>query len=174
MVAFLDACKRAGKVNKIGISAYCPRDVEMALERMPVDLVQAPLNLLDQRFLNNGTLASLRRRGVEVHVRSVFLQGVLLSDPDSLSAHFQRFRERLASVGHAAIKIGASRLALCLQFAMSQRDVDCVIVGVSSLVEWHQIVAAAGQPLSLPSNLAELASEDATLINPSLWPVRVK
>lgn len=170
LVAFLDACKRAGKVAKIGVSAYGPADVELALERMPVDLVQLPLNLLDQRVLHGGTLATLRRRGVEVHARSVFLQGVLLSDPEGLPAHFQRFRDRLAAVGHTAAKIGASRLALCLQFVISQRDVDCAIVGVSSLADWRQIVAAAGQTLSLPSDLAELASEDATLINPLLWP----
>lgn len=174
LVAFLDTCKRAGKVTKIGVSAYGPADVEMALERMPVDLVQLPLNLLDQRALSSGTLTSLRQRGVEVHVRSVFLQGVLLSTPDGLPAHFQQFRGRLAAVAQAAARIGTSRLALCLQFVMSQRDVDRVIVGVSSLADWREIVIAAEQILSLPADLAELASEDADLVNPSLWPASVQ
>lgn len=172
--SFLDSVKRAGKVSKIGVSVYGPAEVELALERMSVDLVQLPLNLLDQRVLRNGTLASLRRRGIEVHARSVFLQGVLLSDPDRLPSHFQRYCDRLVAVGQAAEAAGSSRLALCLRFVLEQPDIDCAVVGVTGLTEWHQIEEAARQTLRLPGDLAGLASNDGELINPSLWPPRAQ
>lgn len=170
--SFLDNIKQAGLVSKIGVSVYSPADVELALDRIPVDLVQLPLSLLDQRALQNGTLESLRRHGIEVHARSVFLQGVLLSDPDRLPSHFHPYRDRLVAVGRAAEAAGTERLAFCLRFVLEQRDVACAIVGVTGLTEWQQIAAATQQTVLWPGDLAGLASNQSELINPSLWPNR--
>jgi aryl-alcohol dehydrogenase-like predicted oxidoreductase len=73
-------------------------------------------------------------------------------------------------VGAAAEQAGLSRLALCLRFVLSQPVVDKVIVGVTSVEELQQIIAAATRESPLPEGLADLASDDADLLNPSLWP----
>jgi aryl-alcohol dehydrogenase-like predicted oxidoreductase len=163
--------KQAGTIAKIGISAYDRSQIDLALDRLPLDVVQVPVNLLDQRLLHDGTLDRLKRGNVEIHARSVFLQGVLLADPATLPAYFAPHLDRLYAVGTAAQRAGISRLALCLCFVLAQTYVDRVIVGVTSLAELDQIVeAASGTPL--PDGLGALASDARDLVNPSLWPAQ--
>jgi aryl-alcohol dehydrogenase-like predicted oxidoreductase len=170
LVAFLQQLKSAGTVAKIGVSAYDRHQIDMALDRLPVDAVQVPVNLLDQRLLQDGTLDRLKRRHVEVHARSAFLQGALLAEPSALPGHFAPYRDRLGGVGAAAARAGLSRLALCLRFVLDQPVIDRVIVGVTGIAELRQILAAAADETPLPDGLAALASDDPRLVNPALWP----
>ena len=170
LVALLAELKSVGTVARIGVSAYDPAQIELALDRLPLDAVQVPVNLLDQRLLRDGTLDRLKRRQVEVHVRSAFLQGALLAEPSALPGHFAPHRERLSAVGRAADRAGLSRLALCLRFVLDQPVVDRLIVGVTSVAELRQILAAATDATPLPDGLAALASDDPHLVNPALWP----
>lgn len=170
LVALLMELKRSGTVAKIGVSAYDRAQIEFAQAALPLDAVQVPLNLLDQRLLQDGTLARLRHENVEIHARSVFLQGVLLADPARLPGHFMRHLDRLQAVAAAAERARLSRLSLCLRFVLAQPAVDRVIVGVTSVEELQQIMAAATSESSLPDDLAGLASDDLNLVNPSLWP----
>jgi aryl-alcohol dehydrogenase-like predicted oxidoreductase len=170
LAAFLAELKHAGVVDKVGVSAYSRAQLDLAQAAMPLDAVQVPVNLMDQRLLRDGTLARLRRRQVEIHARSAFLQGALLAEPASLPSHFAPHFDRLRAVGAVAERSGLSRLTLCLRFVLEQPDVDSVIVGVTSAAELRQIIAAAADARPLPEGLAALAGDDPTLLDPSLWP----
>jgi len=169
LVALLEELRRAGTVVKIGVSAYDRAQIDLALDRLPLDAVQVPVNLLDQRLLQDGTLDRLKRRNVEVHARSAFLQGALLAEPTRLPGHFAPYLDRLRAVGVAAERAGLSRLTLCLRFVLDQPAIDRVIVGVTGVGELQQILAAAVDATPLPDGLATLASGDPRLVNPALW-----
>jgi aryl-alcohol dehydrogenase-like predicted oxidoreductase len=84
----LQAARAAGQVHRIGVSLYHPHEAEWLLAQgWDIDLVQVPYSVLDQRFAT--VLPQLAARGVEVHVRSAFLQGLLLREPASLPAFFR-------------------------------------------------------------------------------------
>lgn len=170
LVALLEDLKRAGLVAKIGVSAYDHAQIDLALGCLPLEAVQVPVNLLDQRLLLDGTLERLKRRNIEVHARSAFLQGALLADPSHLPPHFAAHRDRLRAVGEAARSAGLSRLALCLRFVLAQPLIDGAIVGVTSVEELRQIIEAATDGTELPPGLAALASDDLRLVDPSRWP----
>jgi aryl-alcohol dehydrogenase-like predicted oxidoreductase len=170
LVILLEELKSAGTVVKIGVSAYDRTQIDLALDRLALDAVQVPVNLLDQRLLRDGTLDRLKRRNVEVHARSAFLQGALLAEPTRLPGHFAPHLDRLRAVGVAAERAGLSRLALCLRFVLDQPAIDRVIVGVTGVAELKQILAAATDATPLPSGLTTLASDDPRLVNPALWP----
>lgn len=172
LVALLAELKAQGLVAKVGISAYDRGQIQTALDLLPLDIVQLPMNLLDQRLLRDGTLAKLKARNVELHARSAFLQGALLADPAALPAYFAPHRERLAAIGRCADAQGLSRLALCLRFLLERAEIDRVIVGVTGVAELQEILAAAAAATPLPAGLDRLASDDLALINPSLWPPR--
>jgi aryl-alcohol dehydrogenase-like predicted oxidoreductase len=169
LVAFLEDLKQTGIIGKIGVSAYDLAQIEIAQTVMSVDAVQVPLNLLDQRLLQDGTLERLKVGNVEVHARSAFLQGALLADPARLPRHFAPYREQLRAVAALADRAGLSRLSLCLRFVIAQPVVDRVIVGVTSVEELRQIVEAARTPAALPEGLTNMACRDPNLVNPSLW-----
>ncbi len=170
LVALLDELKGAHTVVKIGVSVYDRGQIDLALDRLTLDAVQVPVNLLDQRLLQDGTLDRLKRRNVEVHARSAFLQGALLAEPTRLPGHFAPHLDRLRAVGAAAERAGLSRLALCLRFVLDQPAIDRVIVGVTGVAELKQILAAATDATPLPDSLTTLASDDPRLVNPALWP----
>src|SRR5262249_644671 len=152
-----------------GISAYDRTQIQVAIDLLPLDIVQLPMNLLDQRMLRDGTLAKLKQRNIELHARSAFLQGALLADPAALPDHFVLHRAPLAETGRIAGLQALSRLTLCLRFLLDRPELDRVLVGVTRVAELRQILAAAADPTPLP-DLAALASDDLSLINPSLWP----
>ena len=84
LVETLFALRAAGLVKKVGVSIYNAEELDRILEVFTPEFVQLPLSIADQRLLKSGHLAKLKRLGVEIHVRSVFLQGVLLAEPATL------------------------------------------------------------------------------------------
>ncbi len=70
-----------GLFARVGISAYASDDPVGLARRFKPDIIQAPASLLDQRLLVDGTLAAVREMGVEVHLRSIFLHGLLFRPP---------------------------------------------------------------------------------------------
>ena len=82
--------REKGRAARVGVSIYEPDEAREIFERFDFDIVQAPLNVLDQRMITSGTLEWLSERRVEVHVRSVFLQGALLAGPGRLRGRAAR------------------------------------------------------------------------------------
>ena len=63
--------------------------------KLKIDLrqksIQIPVNALDRRAIHSGLLRRLKTKGVEIHARSVFLQGLLLMQPTELPEFFSRY-----------------------------------------------------------------------------------
>ena len=68
------------------------QSLESILDLYDIDLVQLPLNILDRRLIDSDILARLKNRGVEIHVRSVFLQGLLLMPKNQIPDKFVRWK----------------------------------------------------------------------------------
>jgi aryl-alcohol dehydrogenase-like predicted oxidoreductase len=159
--------KEAGVVEKIGVSIYSPADMEALWSRYHIDLVQAPINILDRRLLETGWLQRMHDAGTEVHARSVFLQGLLLMDARERPARFAHW-DALWRAWHAWLaESDQSPLAACLGFTLLQPFIDRVVVGVDSARQMEEILAASERPARMPPD--SLTSRDVDLINPSRW-----
>jgi aryl-alcohol dehydrogenase-like predicted oxidoreductase len=170
LARLLEELKAAGRCSKIGVSVYDAPQIQTAQKSMPLDLVQAPANLLDQRLLRDGSLQALKDSGCEVHVRSAFLQGLLIGRDGLLPAYFERYAPAIKMVRAAAGDAQLSMLEVALGFLLTQPAIDHIIVGVTRADELAAIIAAARHPKALPPGLERLACDDPGLINPSLWP----
>lgn len=165
----LEELKSRGLVTKIGVSVYEPRQLSRILERYPIDLVQLPFNLYDQRFLREGLLNRLKSRGVEVHARSAFLQGLLLMQPDRLPGGFDSIRAHHFRLYRELDAVGLTPLEGSLRFCLSQLQVDQVIVGCESVAQLDEILrAVSGGAENLP-HPEVFAVEDESIINPTRW-----
>jgi aryl-alcohol dehydrogenase-like predicted oxidoreductase len=169
LIEILRELKQQGLARKIGASFYSAAEIHKARACMPIELAQVPANVVDQRLIGDGLLAELHRAGTEIHARSVFLQGLLLMDPEALPGDFARFRKHLKHIGGVAASAGLSRLSLALGFVGSLADVDVALVGVTSARELREIIAASRRRLP-PIDFAALASQDESFLNPSQWP----
>lgn len=159
--------KEAGLVKKIGVSIYDPAELEALCSRYTIDLVQAPFNLLDRRMIRSGWMERLRRMGTELHVRSVFLQGLLLMDAESRPSKFGRWQTLWSRYEAWLKETGLTPVQACIRYALSFPEIEKVIVGVDSLAQFKGILQAAeGSPFSVPE---DVQSEDTDLLNPANW-----
>jgi aryl-alcohol dehydrogenase-like predicted oxidoreductase len=163
----LQELKRDGLVAKIGVSIYEPAELDALWARVPLDIVQAPMNVVDRRMQTSGWLDTLQRNGVEIHTRSTFLQGLLLIDAKNLPPQFARWRSLWDQWTPWLEAQGVTPLEMCLGYVLSHRAVDRVIVGLDSLAHLQQIVSSARALVPSPPDF--LMSDDLDLINPSRW-----
>ncbi len=168
----IDALRRvrdSGRVTKIGVSVYTGGQLDSVLELFTPDLVQLPLNVLDQRLIADGRLDRLHQMGVEVHARSVFLQGLLLMEPQSLDAYFDPVRDSLENYWNGMKQTGATPLEGALRFALDQPQIDTVIVGVCSRQELEDICVASRRRGFPQIDFGRWAVNDPRYVNPSQW-----
>ncbi len=157
-----------GLVSSVGVSVYTAEQIDRTMEIMVPDIVQLPMNVLDQRLPDAGYLTHLHDAGVEIHVRSVFLQGLLLMSPEELNGHFEPIAGHLRRYRAALNESGLTALQAALQFVLQCPEVSRVIVGVCNQEQLKQIIAAASES-SGSFDYASWRIEEPRFIDPSLW-----
>jgi aryl-alcohol dehydrogenase-like predicted oxidoreductase len=158
--------KDKGLVSKIGVSVYAPEQLSRIISLIGIpDIVQVPFNILDRRF--ESILVELKLAGTEIHVRSAFLQGLLLMSPNELKPFFQPLKSWLSEFNEAfpstELKINAA-----LKFCLNHSTIDKTVIGINTSKQLEtNITALNQQESSFPPIPTDLPSE---IINPSMWP----
>ena len=160
-----------GKVHKIGFSLYDPLQAHVLLERnIDCDILQVPYSVVDQRF--EAVFDELRSRGVEIHVRSVFLQGILLQPPDRLGKSFWPLKSRIQKLVDIARTMNTSVATLCMAFAADDQRISHVVIGVDSLENWKTNLETFWRferIAEVRETLKGLREDDTNIITPTRW-----
>jgi aryl-alcohol dehydrogenase-like predicted oxidoreductase len=165
----MQEAREAGIITRIGASIYDIDDLDAVDATLPgFDLLQLPGSIVDRRLLDAPRVRALRDTGVEIHVRSVYLQGLLLAEPAELPPHFSSLAPVLIELRERAAAEGTSVLALALGFLAAHPAADAVLVGATTAEElratldaWNSQSAAADLP---DPQLPE------TVLDPRTWP----
>jgi len=163
----LNLLKEEKLVNKIGISIYSSTELEELFDCFSFDLVQAPFNIFDRSIKQSGWLTRLKSLGIEIHVRSIFLQGLLLMNPSNRPAYFNHWQPIWTEWEHWLNTNNLTALQACLSFVLSNPEIDRVVVGVDSLSQLQEILAATTIEVVKPPD--KLCCDDPDLINPARW-----
>jgi aryl-alcohol dehydrogenase-like predicted oxidoreductase len=167
----LKRLKAERKTGRVGFSLYYPEELEYLLEeKIEMDLVQVPFSVLDQRFL--GRFPLLKDRGVEVHVRSVFLQGLLFMNPRGLKGNLSRAKDKLFILRTLSEQAGIPLSAICINFALLNDFIDRVIIGVDgirNLSENLRALSYQDEVRDMYGKLLDLKEDDEDVILPSKW-----
>jgi aryl-alcohol dehydrogenase-like predicted oxidoreductase len=163
--------KREGLVKKIGVSVYTGEQIDLLLNRYSFDIIQLPVNVLDKRLIYSGHLGALKARGIEVHARSIFLQGLLLMNPDTLDPFFNPVKPLLRRY-HSFLSdndLAPVEGALC--FVKYIPEIDYVIIGVNSLeqLKVNLDILHGTYDYRLLDGFKAFSLNDSTYLNPSLW-----
>uniref|UniRef100_B0T231 Aldo/keto reductase n=1 Tax=Caulobacter sp. (strain K31) TaxID=366602 RepID=B0T231_CAUSK len=158
----------AGLFAKIGVAAHASDDPVGVARRFKPDILQAPASLLDQRLLADGSLARIAGLGIEVQLRSIFLNGLLFLPPDRVPAQLKGASGRLSKVRRMIAEGRSDPLQAALGFALSRPEASAVLVGVTSAAELSAVVAAASSP---PPDLDwdDMAIDDPVALDPRRW-----
>lgn len=124
--------QKQGLVKKIGFSLYYPRELEYILKRkIQFNIIQIPYNVFDQRFVPYFPI--LKKMKIKIHVRSVFLQGLLFMKPDKLPKQFSQICTKLEKLNDLSKEIHLPISVLLIGFALLNSNIDNVIIGVDSI-----------------------------------------
>ncbi len=162
------ALKARGLVEKIGISIYSPEELVPLIPTYGIDLVQTPLNLIDRRIQNSGWLNQLKSYGIEIHARSIFLQGLLLMARTSIPKRFERWAKLWDRWHEELSKRSISAAAACLSLPLSVPEIDRVVVGVESRNQLTYLFEQS-KTLTLSQDWSLMTLDDPMLINPTNW-----
>jgi aryl-alcohol dehydrogenase-like predicted oxidoreductase len=160
----LGELKNKGLINKIGFSTYTPSQVDFLLNNFDFDLIQVPFNVFDTRLIEGGQFQALKSKNIEIHARSIFLQGVLL-DFNSLSNYFLPWKKQFEKYRKMVKRSELSLLEYALNFALNVKEIDKVLVGVDSERQLKKIT----QSVKRQGNLKAFPINDINLLNPSFW-----
>ena len=146
-------------VKKIGVSIYTPDKLLQILDYQFIDIVQIPLNYLDKRFLP--FIPILKENNIEIHVRSVFLQGLLLMNPNEINPYFTTIKPLLN-------KIPMDKLKFALDYIKSINNIDVLIVGMSRKTDLIEINNSFNSEIKY-RDYTNFELNDEAYINPSNW-----
>ncbi|MFH0840003.1 MAG: aldo/keto reductase [Candidatus Omnitrophota bacterium] len=163
--------KKDGLIEKIGLSLYTTDSLDQILRLdLPVDILQAPYNIFDRRF--ERYFPALRARGVDIHTRSVFLQGLFFLNEKRIAKDFTTASLAISQLRGVSSGCGVPIAALCLSFVMLNSNIDKVIIGVDSLDQLKENVDSlkyVGKVQQLGDSLNALELEKEEIILPYTW-----
>ncbi len=171
--AFLEALDH-GWVRRAGLSVYGGGEIRQVADREEVTLVQLPCSILDQRLVRGGELHLLKRRDVEIHARSLFLQGVLLMPAERLPQHLAPLMPFIQKIEDLADELDVSQKELALAYGLSVAEIDDLVVGAETVEQVQELGRLVNQLEPLADSLrrrdlSHIPPEDDTLLNPSNW-----
>ncbi len=159
--------KKLGLIKKWGVSTYTIVELKKIISKYDIDLVLLPFNIFDQRTIKSNILKELKNRGIEIHARSTFLQGLLLIDSLKIPKQFNKWITIFKEWEKIVKKTKLTKFQICLRYALSNPYLDKIILGMDSSKHLNQMIKNAGY-IDLDVKKVN-ASSEINLINPAKW-----
>lgn len=167
----LQLARERGLVKKIGYSLYSVDQLEALFDKnMIPDIIQFPYNILDRSF--ESFLPELHTLGVEIHTRSVYLQGLLQMDPSHISNQFCTLQPHLSLIREIAMRNNLTIGQICLGFVINNEFISKVVVGIDNLFQLKENISnsqTTNLSLSIMNELNSIKVKDRSLLNPINW-----
>ena len=164
---YLLTLKKKKLVKKIGVSVYDKKDINKILLKYNFDIIQLPCNIFDQRLIFDGTLDKLKKKNIELHARSIFLQGMLFKKINEIPKNFMSLKKKL-NLLHSRVnysKITTQEAAI--SFVYNLKKFKTLIVGFDDFEQFKNIIE---NPIrKLPFKVRDLYCRNKKSIDPRLW-----
>ena len=167
----LTSLQKRGVIQKVGVSIYTNEEMAQVIEKGNVQLIQLPFNLLDNFAQRGQLIRKAKERGIEVHTRSVFLQGLFFMEDNTLPSKLAPLSPYLKALRNMAGSLGTSIQALALNYAVQSIGIDKVLIGTEKRHQLEANISALNQFIhpSLMKEIDELVVASPELLNPVNW-----
>jgi len=160
--------KKENLIENIGLSIYSPYVLDSMRNLEDIDIIQTPLNLIDQRIVRSSWMEKLNNMGIKIHVRSIFLQGLLLADQNFLDKNFKPWNLLWSKwFTYLQKNNNVNPIKVCIDFIRSHQNIDKIIVGVNSIDQLKEISSYFKNRSTI--SFPEILSNDEKLIDPFNW-----
>lgn len=159
--------KKEGIINKFGISIYEKDEIDQLNKNFKFDVIQIPFNIFDTRLIKSGFLRGLKKKGIEIHARSIFLQGLLINNHNLFPRKLKKFSKYFITWKKFCIKNNVSLKEACIIFATKQKFVSKFVLGFKNSKELEQILKInLKKKINFNKNFLNIPNK---LKNPNLW-----
>jgi aryl-alcohol dehydrogenase-like predicted oxidoreductase len=160
-----------GKIKKTGVSIYSNEELAEVINIPNIEIIQLPLNLLDNVAQKKGLLERAKEAGKEIHVRSIYLQGLFFMTDEQIPAKLAPLMPSLKAIRNLAKENGVSVESLALNYVINNKMVDKVLFGVDTNEHLNRSLDSLECPLpsEVLEQVEELIIENRQLLNPRYW-----
>ena len=138
--------KGSGKVERIGFSLYSPAELEYILDyNLEADIIQVPYNILDRQF--EAWFPLLKEKGIEVHTRSAFLQGLFFKRIETFDGNISPLAKYVEQIQQYCQHNDIHIQDLALGYVLSSQA-DGVLIGVDSLEQLRKNIQSAERQMT--------------------------
>jgi len=169
----LDNIKNSGLVKKIGVSVHSNDEIEDLLNFKNIDLIQLSFNLFDNEYQRKEILEKAKKRNIEIHTRSVFLQGLFFKDINMLTNCLLPLKNNLSELSLISKNNNLSIESLALNYPLNKTYIDKVLIGVDSLEQLKKNIKATENNFdkSIYEKIDCIQIKNTKLLNPSNWKI---
>ena len=158
-------------VQKIGISIYDLKILKKILKKYRyIKIVQVPLNLFNRQLITSGWIKKLNNMNIEVHIRSIFLQGLLLVDRKLIPKFFKSWMNKFRDLENWHINRKLDILTTCIKFVSNNNLINKIVIGVENLNQLKQIYKIFNDKKR--QVIPRIFSKDKKLIYPYNWKLK--
>jgi aryl-alcohol dehydrogenase-like predicted oxidoreductase len=122
-----------GLIEKTGVSIYTNVEFFKTIQTKNIDVIQLPLNLLDNYSKRGNLVCMAKEQGKILQVRSVFLQGLFFKERQTWPHHLFPLFKYISRLQEIALEYDLTMYDLALSYVLSKKEIDHVIIGVDSV-----------------------------------------
>ena len=153
-------------ISKFGFSIYSFKNIDKICKTYKPDIIQCPYNIIDRRLEKKGLIKFFSKNKIEIHVRSIFLQGLLLSKPSELPKKFLRWKKIFENFYEQMKYQKYTNLEGCLNFVTKNNKINKVLIGINDLNQLKEIISVkCHKKIKFPNIIVK----NEKLINPAKW-----
>ena len=169
----LESLIKHNYTDLVGASVYLSNEVDEMLKSDVYTAIQVPMSIFDQRLINAGAIDRLKKRGVTVFVRSVFLQGVFFLDPDNIADPDLRAEcaDRIRLLRKYAERENMTVAELAIAFIRDLDGVSSVVLGSDTAEQVRQNIAYFNTPSISEETMALIRRDFADTDIPAIMKV---
>lgn len=162
--------KSKGIIKKIGISVYSNNELKLVIGDNAIDVIQLPYNLLDNQNRRGIYLELAKPNHKEIHVRSVFLQGLFFMNEESIPEKLVPLKPYLREIHSFCIKEAITIQSLALSYAVYNKQIDRVLIGVDNKVQLLKNIESLADLKNAFDSINQLICvNEKELLNPVIW-----
>jgi aryl-alcohol dehydrogenase-like predicted oxidoreductase len=162
--------KRDEIINNIGVSLYSNDELERVLKFDEITLIQLPFNLLDNNNKRGNILKKAKAKGIEIHTRSAFLQGLFFKNTSKLRIRIKPLGSYLNSLNDLCDE-DYKMNDLALNYVCNQKNIDKVLIGVDNVHQLESNILSEKKYIQeeLTKKIEAIDVKETELLNPSNW-----
>jgi aryl-alcohol dehydrogenase-like predicted oxidoreductase len=169
IINFLENLKIKKKIYRYGFSVYNLKEAINIMTNYNFDILQVPINIFNHEFINQKFIKLIKSKKIEIHVRSIFLQGIVFLNKITIKKKLKVIPSKMNRF-LLDFESDKEKIFQCLNFIKQLKFVDKIIIGVSSKNELLQILKIYNMKLKKITLIKKYKISEKKYINPSMWP----